>query len=99
MKNMNSFGYGDHYVNLKISVPRKLNEKQRALLQAYAEIEEDTPGIIRGITYKKDGECIASYQFWLLLVLFFYLILFYASFLLYFVSIGSMLVRDELEKI
>lgn len=60
MKNMNSYGYGDHYVNLKISVPRKLNEKQRALLQAYAELEEDTPGIIRGITYKKDGECISS---------------------------------------
>jgi len=60
MKNMNSFGYGDHYVNLKISVPRKLNEKQQALLQAYAELEEDTPGIIRGITYKKDGECISS---------------------------------------
>jgi len=69
MKNMNSFGYGDHYVNLKITVPRKLNEKQRALLQAYAELEEDTPGIIRGITYKKDGACISSYQFWLLLVL------------------------------
>jgi len=64
MKNMNSFGYGDHYVNLKINTPRKLNEKQRALLQAYAELEEDTPGIIRGITYKKDGSrhCITEQQ-------------------------------------
>jgi DnaJ-class molecular chaperone with C-terminal Zn finger domain len=63
MKNMNSYGYGDHYIHLKISVPRKLNEKQRALVQAYAELEDDTPGIIRGITYKKDGECISSCQF------------------------------------
>jgi DnaJ family protein A protein 3 len=45
-------------VNLKVSVPKKLNEKQHALIQAYAELEADTPGIIRGITYKKDGECI-----------------------------------------
>jgi DnaJ family protein A protein 3 len=58
MKNINSFGYGDHYVNLKISVPRTLNEKQRALIQAYAELEEDTPGIIQGFAYKKDGECM-----------------------------------------
>jgi DnaJ family protein A protein 3 len=63
MKKVNSFGYGDHYVNLKISVPTKLNEKQQALIQAYAELEEDTPGIIRGITFKKDGKCITSYQF------------------------------------
>jgi DnaJ family protein A protein 3 len=55
---MNSFGYGDHYVNLKISVPKKLDEKQLALIQAYAELEADTPGIIRGIAFKKDGECI-----------------------------------------
>ena len=60
---MNSFGYGDQYVKLKISVPRKLNEKQRALIQAYAELEDDTPGIIRGITYKKDGERVTLYQF------------------------------------
>ncbi|KAJ4439670.1 Protein tumorous imaginal discs [Periplaneta americana] len=64
MKKINSFGYGDHYVNLKIRIPRALNEKQRALIQAYAELEDDTPGIIHGITYKKDGSrhCIAESQ-------------------------------------
>ncbi|KAJ9590760.1 hypothetical protein L9F63_016276 [Diploptera punctata] len=64
MKKMNSFGYGDHYVNLRISVPKSLNNKQQALIQAYAELEEDTPGIIRGITYMKDGSrhCIAEPQ-------------------------------------
>lgn len=53
---MNTFGYGDHYVHLKIKVPRSLNAKQRALLQAYAEIEEDTPGVVHGIVYTKDGK-------------------------------------------
>ncbi|XP_046672184.1 protein tumorous imaginal discs, mitochondrial-like isoform X2 [Homalodisca vitripennis] len=48
-------GYGDHYVHIKVKVPKKLTEKQRALVLAYAELEDDTPGIIRGITYKKDG--------------------------------------------
>lgn len=52
---MNTFGYGDHYIHLKIQVPRSLNKKQRALLQAYAEIEDDTPGVVHGIVYKKDG--------------------------------------------
>jgi len=47
--------YGDHYVHIKVKIPKKLNDKQRALMLAYAELEEDTPGIIRGITYKKDG--------------------------------------------
>jgi DnaJ family protein A protein 3 len=56
LKKMNTFGYGDHYVHLKIQVPRSLNQKQRALLQAYAEIEDDTPGVVHGIVYTKDGK-------------------------------------------
>lgn len=51
-------GYGDHYVHVKVKVPNRLTDKQRALMLAYAELEEDTPGIIRGITYKKDGKYI-----------------------------------------
>ncbi|XP_076236163.1 dnaJ homolog l(2)tid, mitochondrial isoform X2 [Calliopsis andreniformis] len=55
LKKVNSVGYGDHYVQIKIIVPTKLNEKQLALLQAYAELEEDTPGSIHGMTNKTDG--------------------------------------------
>ncbi|XP_022196336.1 protein tumorous imaginal discs, mitochondrial isoform X1 [Nilaparvata lugens] len=55
MKKVNSSGSGDHYVHIKLKIPKKLNEQQRALLQAYAELEDDTPGVIRGIVYKKDG--------------------------------------------
>lgn len=78
MKRVNSYGTGNHYVNLKIVVPKKLTEKQKALiyvinfnlislfeknittinfcLQLYAELEENTPGQILGVTYKKDGK-------------------------------------------
>ncbi|XP_054268355.1 protein tumorous imaginal discs, mitochondrial-like isoform X1 [Macrosteles quadrilineatus] len=47
--------YGDHYVHIRVKIPKKLTDKQRALMIAYAELEEDTPGIIRGIALKKDG--------------------------------------------
>lgn len=56
LKKVNDTGYGDHYVQIKIVIPTKLNDKQLALLQAYAELEDDTPGSIHGITYKTDGK-------------------------------------------
>lgn len=55
MKKVNGFGNGDHYVHIKINVPKRLQTRQKALAQAYAELEEDTPGQILGVTYKKDG--------------------------------------------
>lgn len=55
MKKVNSTGHGDHYVHVKIMVPKKLDEKQKALLLAYAEVESNTPGAINGMSYKKDG--------------------------------------------
>lgn len=56
LKKVNSIGHGDHYVDIKINVPNTLTEKQKALIQAYAELEKDTPGSIYGITFKKDGK-------------------------------------------
>ncbi|XP_029167490.1 protein tumorous imaginal discs, mitochondrial-like isoform X2 [Nylanderia fulva] len=55
LKKVNGIGYGDHYVNVKVLVPKQLTDKQRALLQAYAELETDTPGSIYGVTFKTDG--------------------------------------------
>ncbi|XP_017073057.1 protein tumorous imaginal discs, mitochondrial isoform X3 [Drosophila eugracilis] len=57
LKRVNAHGHGDHYVHIKIAVPnsRKLNKEQRDLIEAYAELEEDTPGQIHGITNRKDG--------------------------------------------
>ncbi|KAH8402200.1 hypothetical protein KR009_010460, partial [Drosophila setifemur] len=57
LKRVNAHGHGDHYVHIKISVPdsRKLDKERRALMEAYAELEEDTPGQIHGIAQRKDG--------------------------------------------
>ncbi|XP_011256217.1 protein tumorous imaginal discs, mitochondrial isoform X1 [Camponotus floridanus] len=55
LKKVTGIGYGDHYVTIKVLVPKQLTDKQRALLQTYAELETDTPGSIHGVTYKTDG--------------------------------------------
>jgi len=56
MKRVNTNQYGDHYINIKLVVPKSLTSKQEALIKAYAELEENTPGTIKDITYKKDGK-------------------------------------------
>ena len=59
IKKVSGYGYGDHYLHIRIEPPKTLTEKQRALLQAYAEIEGDTPGTISGLTYtKQGGKCV-----------------------------------------
>ncbi|XP_065115668.1 dnaJ heat shock protein family (Hsp40) member A3b [Paramisgurnus dabryanus] len=47
---MNSFGYGDHYVHIKIQIPKKLTQRQRTLLLSYAEDETDVEGNVNGVT-------------------------------------------------
>uniref|UniRef100_A0A3B5AF58 DnaJ homolog subfamily A member 3, mitochondrial-like n=1 Tax=Stegastes partitus TaxID=144197 RepID=A0A3B5AF58_9TELE len=49
IRRMNSFGYGDHYVHIKIRVPKKLTPRQRFLLQSYAEEETDVQGTVNGV--------------------------------------------------
>lgn len=39
-----------------LQVPKTLSEKQKALIYAYAELEEDTPGQIHGVSYDRDGK-------------------------------------------
>lgn len=58
MKKVNTVGHGDHYVNIKVTVPTYLTDKQKALLIAYAELEKNTPGTIDGVTTKTDGKII-----------------------------------------
>lgn len=56
IKKVSGFGIGDHYIDIKVKAPKKLSSKQLALLHAYAEIESDTPGTIRGLTYALGGK-------------------------------------------
>ncbi|KAH8372215.1 hypothetical protein KR093_010609 [Drosophila rubida] len=55
LKRVNAHGHGDHFIHIKIDIPKKLSKEQRALLEAYAELEEDTPGQIHGMAQRKDG--------------------------------------------
>ncbi|KAK4300094.1 hypothetical protein Pmani_027685 [Petrolisthes manimaculis] len=59
LKRVNSYGYGDHYVNVKVRVPTRLSPAQKALVTALAELETDTPGTITGMTYTKDGNQVS----------------------------------------
>ncbi|VDN55165.1 unnamed protein product [Dracunculus medinensis] len=54
IKRLNQTGRGDQYINIKIIVPKNLNDKQKALMQAWAEFE-DTPGTVNGIKYSVEG--------------------------------------------
>ena len=56
IKKVSGYGNGDHYIDIKIKAPKKLDSKQIALLQAYAEIESDTPGTVRGLSYAVGGK-------------------------------------------
>ncbi|KRY01581.1 Mitochonrial uncharacterized protein [Trichinella pseudospiralis] len=60
IKKVNSYGYGDHYVHVKIEVPKKLSDAQRAIIMAYAEMETNTPGTIRGVTTTAGGDKICA---------------------------------------
>jgi DnaJ family protein A protein 3 len=55
IKKVGGYGYGDHYIHICIEPPKKLDEKQHALLQAFAETEINTAGTVSGFTYTKEG--------------------------------------------
>jgi len=47
LSRVNSYGYGDHYLHVKIHVPSKLTEMQRSLIEAYAQTEMDRVGSVK----------------------------------------------------
>uniref|UniRef100_UPI00358EF829 dnaJ homolog subfamily A member 3, mitochondrial-like isoform X2 n=1 Tax=Myxine glutinosa TaxID=7769 RepID=UPI00358EF829 len=53
---VNSYGYGDHYIHLKVKIPKKLTQRQRALISEYAEDETTVEGTVDGITNTKTGK-------------------------------------------
>ncbi|XP_034640627.1 dnaJ homolog subfamily A member 3, mitochondrial isoform X3 [Trachemys scripta elegans] len=52
---VNSYGYGDHYIHIKIRVPKRLTDRQRALMMSYAEDETDVEGTVNGVTNTSAG--------------------------------------------
>lgn len=55
IRSVNGYNYGDHYVKIKIKVPKKITRKQRSLLLSYAEEETDVQGTVNGVTPSAGG--------------------------------------------
>ncbi|RXN24183.1 dnaJ -like protein [Labeo rohita] len=53
---VSGYGYGDHYVHVKIKIPKMLTDRQRALLMSYAEDEADVEGTVNGVTSTTAGK-------------------------------------------
>ncbi|EQB77559.1 dnaJ subfamily A member 3, mitochondrial isoform 1-like protein [Camelus ferus] len=52
---INSYGYGDHYIHIKIRVPKRLTSRQQSLILSYAEDETDVEGTVNGVTSTSTG--------------------------------------------
>ncbi|KAK8372613.1 hypothetical protein O3P69_019852 [Scylla paramamosain] len=59
LKKVSSYGYGDHYVHVKIKIPTELTPKQKSLIIALAELEMNTPGTVTGMTHTKQGNVVS----------------------------------------
>nr|XP_040041457.1 dnaJ homolog subfamily A member 3, mitochondrial-like isoform X2 [Gasterosteus aculeatus aculeatus] len=55
IRRMSTYSYGDHYVHIKIKVPKKLTRRQRSLLLSYAEDETDVQGTTNGVERPAGG--------------------------------------------
>ncbi|XP_060747835.1 dnaJ heat shock protein family (Hsp40) member A3a [Tachysurus vachellii] len=53
---VSGYGYGDHYIHIKIKVPKVLTDRQRALIMSYAEDEVDVEGTVNGVTTTTTGK-------------------------------------------
>ncbi|XP_073492692.1 dnaJ homolog subfamily A member 3, mitochondrial isoform X1 [Aquarana catesbeiana] len=52
---VNSYGYGDHYIHIKLKIPRNLSDRQRTLMLSFAEDEVDVEGTVNGLTNTTTG--------------------------------------------
>ncbi|XP_068191955.1 dnaJ heat shock protein family (Hsp40) member A3a isoform X2 [Antennarius striatus] len=53
---VSGYGYGDHYVHVKVKIPKTLTDRQKELLLSYAEDEIDVEGTVNGITVTATGK-------------------------------------------
>ncbi|KAI0225239.1 hypothetical protein LSAT2_023874 [Lamellibrachia satsuma] len=51
-----SYGFGDHYVHIKVKVPTTLSPQQKSLILAFAETEADVGGTVNGVTDTTHGK-------------------------------------------
>ncbi|XP_029015327.1 dnaJ heat shock protein family (Hsp40) member A3a isoform X4 [Betta splendens] len=53
---ISGYGFGDHYIHVKVKVPKTLTDRQRSLLMSYAEDETDVDGTVNGVTATTTGK-------------------------------------------
>uniref|UniRef100_A0A3P8SCP3 DnaJ homolog subfamily A member 3, mitochondrial n=1 Tax=Amphiprion percula TaxID=161767 RepID=A0A3P8SCP3_AMPPE len=53
---VSGYGFGDHYIHVKIKIPKTLTDRQRSLLMSYAEDETDVEGTVNGVTATSSGK-------------------------------------------
>ncbi|XP_063048613.1 dnaJ heat shock protein family (Hsp40) member A3a [Engraulis encrasicolus] len=53
---VSGYGYGDHYVHIKMKIPKILTDRQRSLIMSYAEDESDIDGTVNGVTNTTTGK-------------------------------------------
>ncbi|XP_061568474.1 dnaJ heat shock protein family (Hsp40) member A3a [Cololabis saira] len=53
---ISGYGFGDHYVHVKIKIPKTLTDRQRTLMTSYAEDETDVEGTVNGVTVSSTGK-------------------------------------------
>ncbi|KAK3520321.1 hypothetical protein QTP70_021358 [Hemibagrus guttatus] len=53
---VSGYGSGDHYIHIKIKVPKMLTDRQRALIMSYAEDEANVEGTVNGVTATTTGK-------------------------------------------
>jgi DnaJ family protein A protein 3 len=56
IKHLEQAGRGNQHIHIKIRVPKTLTERQRALMQAWAELETDCTGTVNNIKKTVDGK-------------------------------------------
>uniref|UniRef100_A0A8C6NJ61 DnaJ homolog subfamily A member 3, mitochondrial n=1 Tax=Nothobranchius furzeri TaxID=105023 RepID=A0A8C6NJ61_NOTFU len=53
-------GFGDHYIHVKVKIPKSLTDRQRSILMSYAEDETDVEGTVNGVTNTSTGTMTRS---------------------------------------
>ncbi|KAM9779847.1 dnaJ heat shock protein family (Hsp40) member A3a [Neosynchiropus ocellatus] len=52
---VSGYGFGDHYIHVKVKIPKTLTDRQKSLLMSFAEDERDVEGTVNGVTATTSG--------------------------------------------
>ncbi|XP_037544918.1 dnaJ heat shock protein family (Hsp40) member A3a [Nematolebias whitei] len=50
------YGFGDHYVHIKVKIPKVLTDRQKTLIMSFAEDETSVEGTVNGVTNTSTGK-------------------------------------------